>query len=318
MADQDLLIEDDDDKKKPEELEIVETPIQNQSEEDDDQEDDGDSRLSDDHEKDDVRERRRQEKHERNARRKAAIERDKTELNFLRTRNEELERRVMAIERTTVSNQIANVDTKLQETLAEVRAAERIMAKAVEAGNGEDVAKALRIRDEAINKARQLQAAKQNQAVAFKKMTEAPTQPAAPDPEVANLAKDWMSKNKWYNPNSKDETSKIVLAVDQALTDEGYNPATNEYWEELSDRVSKYIPEAKGGSNGSSNKAGGRKGPPVGQSRDSGPGSSRQQVYISPERKQAMIDAGVWDDPVLRQRYLKQYQKWDRDNNTSR
>ena len=31
-----------------------------------------------------------------------------------------------------------------------------------------------------------------------------------------------------------------------------------------------------------------------------------------------MIDAGVWDDPILRQRYLKQYQKWDRDNNASR
>ena len=316
MADKDLLIEDDEDKKPSEELEIVETPIR--SEEDDD-EDSSDTRLSDEHEENnEVRERRRQEKHERNARRKAAIERDKTELNFLRTRNEDLERRMMAIERTTVSNQIANVDSKLQETLAEVRAAERIMAKAVEAGNGEDVAKALRIRDEAINKARQLQAAKQHQAVEFKKMTEAPTENKGPDPEVASLAKDWMSQNSWYNPNSKDETSKIVLAIDQALTDEGYNPATNEYWDELSNRVSKYIPEAKGGRSEGTGSKPGRKGPPVGQARDSGPGSSRQQVYISPERKQAMIDAGVWDDPVLRQRYLKQYQKWDRDNNASR
>ena len=318
MADQDLLVEDDDKKKPDEQLEIVETPIDDHQDDDDDS-DGGDTRLSDDHDdNNDIRERRRKEKQERNSRRKAAIERDKTELNFLRNRNEELERRVMAIERTTVSNQIANVDSKLQETLAEVRAAERIMAKAVEAGNGEDVAKALRIRDEAINKARQLQAAKQQQAVEFKKMTETPAQQPGPDPKVADLAKNWISENPWYDPNHKDETSKIVLAIDQALTDEGYNPATNEYWDELSNRVSRYIPEAKGGRSEGTGSKPGRKGPPVGQSRDSGPGSSRQQVYISPERKQAMIDAGVWDDPILRQRYLKQYQKWDRDNNASR
>jgi hypothetical protein len=37
---------------------------------------------------------------------------------------------------------------------------------------------------------------------------------------------------------------------------------------------------------------------------------------VTPERKQAMIEAGVWDDPVLRQRYLKAYQ--DYDNGTAR
>jgi hypothetical protein len=36
-------------------------------------------------------------------------------------------------------------------------------------------------------------------------------------------------------------------------------------------------------------------------------------VYISPERKDAMQEAGVWDDPVLRNKYLKAYSDYDRE-----
>jgi hypothetical protein len=35
-------------------------------------------------------------------------------------------------------------------------------------------------------------------------------------------------------------------------------------------------------------------------------------VYISAERKEAMIEAGVWDDPVLRNKYLKSYSDYDK------
>jgi hypothetical protein len=36
-------------------------------------------------------------------------------------------------------------------------------------------------------------------------------------------------------------------------------------------------------------------------------------VYISPERKEAMIEAGVWEDPVLRNKYLKSYATYDKE-----
>jgi hypothetical protein len=39
-------------------------------------------------------------------------------------------------------------------------------------------------------------------------------------------------------------------------------------------------------------------------------------VYISPERKQALIDAGVWDNADLRQRYIKRYAEYDRNNSS--
>ena len=188
------------------------------------------------------------------------------------------------------------------------------MGQAVEAGNGEDVAKALRIRDEAMKQVQQLQVMKHRQSQTAQEIQ----QPQGLDPEIASFAQDWVSKNSWYNPNGKSEESKIVLAIDQTLVEEGYNPKSEAYWKELDRRVAIRLPNLKGGSDNDEGSARqGRKGPPVGSSRDHAPASSRQQVYISPERKQAMIDAGVWEDPVLRQRYLKQYAKWDRDNSNN-
>jgi hypothetical protein len=189
------------------------------------------------------------------------------------------------------------------------------MGQAVEAGNGEDVAKALRIRDEAMKQVQQLQVMKHRQS---QTANEIHHQPQGPDPEIASHAQEWVGRNQWYDPKGKTEESKIVLAIDQTLVEEGYNPKSEAYWQELDRRVAKRLPNLKGGSdNDDGNARTGRRGPPVGSTRDHAPSSSRQQVYISPERKQAMIEAGVWEDTVLRQRYLKQYAKWDRDNSNN-
>lgn len=328
MAGDTMLIEDDEEQKggKPQEVEFV--PVESNKEDDrEDDDDHEDARLSEDNEdREELRRKRREEKAERAARRKQAIERDKTELNFLRQRNEALEKRMFSLEKTTVANTIQSIDARIQDTVAEVKAAERIMAKAIEAGNGEDAAKAMRIRDAAMQKVQQLQAHKHQHAQAAQNLhqqaQQVESQPAGPDPEVANFAQRWVSKNSWYNPNGNDEASKIVLAIDQSLVEAGYNPKTEEYWQELDKRVARRLPELKGGGNyddsQEDDRRGQRKGPPIGSSRDNAPSSSRREVYISPERKQAMIDAGVWEDPVLRQRYLKQYAKWDRENNSSR
>ncbi len=321
--------EDDEDQKKgrPQEVEFV--PVETKQGDDHDDEDDDtpeDSRLSEDNEdREELRRKRREEKADRAARRKQAIERDKTELNFLRQRNESLEKRMFQVEKSVVGNTISTIDDRIADTIAEVKAAERIMSQAIEAGNGDDAAKAMRIRDQAMQKVQQLQVHKhqQNQvAQNLHQQSQAPAPQPGPDPEVASFAQDWVSRNSWYDPNAGDEASKIVLAIDQSLVEAGYNPKTEAYWRELDKRVAKRLPDVKGGGNyddhQDDDRRGQRRGPPVGSSRDQAPQSSRREVYISPERKQAMTDAGVWEDPVLRQRYLKQYAKWDRENNSTR
>lgn len=311
---EEMLEEDDEqkDQKEPQYVAVEEDKKAASSDEDDDS-DGEDVRLSEENEdREEVRRRRKAEKEERAARRKAAIERDKTELNFLRLRNEELEKRVMSIEQRTTRSEAASIKERIAEAMAEAQAAERIMAKAVEAGAGEDVTKAMRIRDEAMRKAQQLNYAAQQMAA----QARAAQKPAQMDPEVSIMARKWISDNSWYNPKGQDEESRIVQAIDQALMNEGFNPKTDDYWEELDKRIARRLPERK--QIDDEPKRNGRKGPMIGGSREHAPASTRREVYVSPERKEAMIQAGVWDDPLLRQKYLKQYAKWDRDNQSTR
>jgi hypothetical protein len=311
---EEMLEEDDEqkDQKEPQYVAVEEDKKAASSDEDDDS-DGEDVRLSEENEdREEVRRRRKAEKEDRAARRKAAIERDKTELNFLRLRNEELEKRVMSIEQRTTRSEAASIKERIAEAMAEAQAAERIMAKAVEAGAGEDVTKAMRIRDEAMRKAQQLNYAAQQMAA----QARAAQKPAQMDPEVSIMARKWISDNSWYNPKGQDEESRIVQAIDQALMNEGFNPKTDDYWEELDKRIARRLPERK--QIDDEPKRNGRKGPMIGGSREHAPASTRREVYVSPERKEAMIQAGVWDDPLLRQKYLKQYAKWDRDNQSTR
>lgn len=322
MADkEDILKEDDDD------YVIVETPPKEdpaadkeepaaptqEVDEEDDEEAAADARAKqeeddtdDEDEREAIRERRRQEKRERKERREKAIGRDKTELNFLRQRNDELERRLMAVEGFTQKTAVSTLDNQLQQAIQEAETAERIIAKAVEAGNGEDVTKALKFRDQALARAQNLYAQKQ-----------AAEQPVQRQPEidnaVAHYAKEFIDNNKWYNPQGTDEDSAIVLAIDARLMNEGYDPRTEEYWEELNARVKRRLPEKFEASKPKAE----RKptgAPPVGSGREHAPTTTRREVYISPERKAAMIEAGVWDDPVLRKRYIKRYQEYDAQN----
>lgn len=308
----DVLKEDDGDEKEQyvavEESDQQDTRAAAEHDDDDEQED---SRLdADSDDREEIRRKRREEKAERAQRRKAAMERDKNELNFLRQQNEELMRRVQNVEKFTHSTNVATITARIQDSLEEVRAAEHIIAQAVEAGNGSDVAKAMRIRDEAMTKANQLQMyKKQVESKALQTKPANPSQAPQADNLAVKLAADWVKMNSWYDPQTGDERSKKVLAIDQSLANEGYNPNSLEYWRELDKRV-----EAEGIIRKKSSYGG----PPIGSGRSDGTRASRNEVYISPERKQAMIDAGVWEDPAARQRYLKAYAKWDRDNNSAR
>jgi hypothetical protein len=188
------------------------------------------------------------------------------------------------------------IDGRLNEARNEVRQAEAIIARAIEAGNGDDVATALRLRDEA--KARETQLESVRYQVA-----QAKNQPAAPDPRVSSLAQEWMGANPWYDPKGGNEDSAITNAIDARLVAEGYNPSTVEYWQELTGRLRNRLSTSKAkGEKGKGNdvRSEKKKAPPMGSTREHAPQSTKKEVYVTPERKQAMIEAGYWDDPVKR------------------
>lgn len=267
-------------------------------------------------ERDSIRERRRQEKQDRKQRRDEAIKRDKIELEFLRKRNDDLERRVTVQEQRTHNLDLSAFDGAIAKAAQEAEMADRVIAKAVAAGNGEDVTQAMRYRDQAIAKIQQLNF--QKQQVAQQK-----PQPQQIDDLTLRYAQDFIKENPWYDAQGRDEDSAIVIAIDQALAKDGFNPQTEEYWDELRKRAARRLPErfeADTPRRGSNDRAEPREarqprgGPAVGSGREHAPTSTRKEVYISPERKQALVEAGVWDDPVLRSKYVKRYAEYDRQN----
>ena len=274
------------------------------TDEDTDEEDERTPQTNeDDEEREAIRDRRRKEKVERKDRRDQAIKRDKLELDFLRNRNDDLERRLTVQEQRSHKGDINALDGAIAQANNEASMADRVIAKAVEAGNGQDVTQALKYRDEARQRIQQLNYQKQQTQYA-------PPQQPQIDDRTLHHAQEFIKENPWYDAQGRDEDSAIVLAIDQSLAKDGYDPKTEEYWTELRKRTSRRLPERF-------EKAAGRVsrgGPAVGSGREHAPTSTRKEVYISPERKSALIEAGVWDDPVLRMKYVKRYAEYDRQN----
>ena len=300
----DVLKEDDE---AEDDLVVVEEPPE--PEEDEDEDDERVAQSDDDDSEDEreaIRERRRKEKLERKQRRDEAIKRDKLEMDFLRKRNDDLERRLTAQEQRAFQGDLNALDQQLAQAAKEADMAEKVIAKAVAAGNGDDVTQAMRYRDQALARIQQLQAKKQS--------AQAPQAAPKIDDRTLQHAQEFMRDNPWYDLQGRNEDSKIVIAIDQTLMGEGYDPTSPDYWSELRKRAARRLPERFGQVKEAREPRAPRGGPAVGSGKEHAPTSTRKEVYISPERKQALIEAGVWDDPVLRAKYVKRYAEYDRQN----
>lgn len=305
MADNTFTEKDDD------ELIPVETQPEgddtNAADDADGEEDDGeDSRLaqSDDDHEEEITEGRTRDQIRRKKRReiqKRARDAAQIELQQLRDLVASLSQRVAVTETHAAQSNVNTLEQRLAAAQREVEQAEHFIAKATEAGNGDDVVAAMRIRDQAIAAANQLAAARYQYEQARQQA------PQQVDPNVANYAKQWMDANPWFDVNGRDRDSAVARAIDAELTREGFDPKQRGYWEELTSRISDAI---SGGAEAAPAKPR-KKGPPTGSTREHAPVSTKKEIYVTPERKQAMIEAGVWDDPVKRQSMLRAYQAYD-------
>lgn len=323
--------------KKPE-------PEDDESEDDDDDKPKGDARVG--HEEDEESpeersERRRAERREKKLRQREYRERQQRENQFLLARNEELEKTVSQINGRVTMTEAAAIDNRIEQIKQQVQLAEDVMAKAIDAQDGATHKEAMRIRDDLMQSQRRLEAARQERIQSAQApLRQAPAESAGSpsqgpkiSPRHAELAQEFLSKNPWYDPAAGDEDSAIAQAVDARVRAEGMDPATPAYWAELTKRLKKRLPErfAQRRDTGDAGddddddlddeppRSSGRK-PEVRRDAPTFPaaGRSRQpkqgEVYVSPERKAAMIEHGVWEDPKLRQKMLRRYQQWDQEN----
>jgi len=289
-----------------EELIPVDEPIEADDADDGDEDDGDDDRLaeSEDDSDEDIssgsssnRDRRRKRR-DMQRRAKEAAER---KIMLLERQNAEMMQRLSAVEGYTQNTSAHTLDTRIAQAQREIQQAEMIIAKATEAGNGDDVVAAMRIRDQAMSNAQQLVQTKQQ----FDTQRQQAQQPKV-DPNVVNYAKQWMEANPWYDPSGRDRDSALTKAIDTELAGEGYDPASRDYWEELTARVADAF--------GEGGKKPKRRAPPTGRTREHAPTSTKKEIYVTPERKAAMVEAGVWDDVEKRNRILKAYQAQDRSS----
>lgn len=250
-----------------------------------------------------IRERRRQE---RKHRKEAQREREDTLRRELASRDaiiNELRSKVDVIERRNSGSELAQIENGKREAVKAYGFFKDQIRIAGEAGNHAAVADATEKMIQAQRKHDELtrveQVFKQRQA-----------QPQPLDPRLKNLADEWMNRNKWYDPGAQDQDSEIAMRIDQRLAQEGWDPTTKEYWNELDSRIKKYLPHRMNGSKMESTKP---KSTVSGSGRESSTVASSKGTYkLSAERVSALKEAGLWDDPKKRAEAIKRFRDYDK------
>ena len=212
-------------------------------------------------------------------------------------------------------SEIANVDQAINKARADLQLANTVIKQAVDQNNGAHLAEALDHRDTIRDNLRDLGEAKGYLSTNRRSGGDYVQQQL--DPRHVAHAQQFMIDHDWWDPQGRDQDSVAVLEIDRSLVMEGFDPTQKDYWDELRTRTEAALPDRSDSRTG--DRGGDKSG--NGRSQNRGPqfrtgGRERplkkNEVYISPERKAAMEEAGVWDDPVLRNKYLKSYSDYDK------
>ena len=251
-----------------------------------------------------IRERRRQERHQRKVKQKEREDSLRSELAARDAELAQLRDSVNTIQRRNNSSELAQLQQAKQQISNAYNHFKEQIKVATEAADGATVADAT----EKMMLARQRYSQLENIERAYTQQQQAP---GPLDPRLQQHAEKWMGANKWYDPSGKDEDSAIMLTVDNRMAQEGWNPTTPEYWNELSKRGKKFLPH----------RFNVRTAPPParsvvgGSGRESSAGSGAQKGFrLSPERVQAIKDAGMWNDAEKRAAMIKSFRKFDKEN----
>lgn len=296
------------------EEEHVEVAVEAAEEEDEDpQEPAEDSNEVEEEETEDDREKIREaRREERKLKKELAKQREasaKHKISALEKRNEELARRLAAVENTAASYQFAQIDKAVEDESTRVEYAKMKMLQAAQSGDAAAQVEYLEQLTEAKQRLQQVQHYKKQQLEAAK----APKQnvPNELAEEVQQNATKWLRKNSWFDPQARDTDSKIAKVLDQELAADGWDPADPEYWEELDNRLSARLPHRYTSKGGNTKRSAG----PTASSRVANASSAKPgTITLSRERVNAIKDAGAWDDVEKRNKMIRAYAAYDRAN----
>lgn len=251
------------------------------------------------------------------------------------------------------ADELQRADQALANARAAQEAAENRLAEAVTAGDGEALKVALRARDTAfiaavraenqkalLAKAQPQQQQPQRDPAGDRQQqqrdVEQPEQPQQRVPQaVLRRATEFREDHDWIRASAEgrplDDDSRIAYALDLAVIEDGYDPNTEEYWEELEDRMRTHLPHRfettrraaprRQNGNGHAVTPPAPRGPGSAAPSDRGTNAGKPRgVYMSPGRKNEMMRIGVLDengkvaDSAKLQRYLRKFDEYDREH----
>jgi hypothetical protein len=259
--------------------------------------------------------RRREERKQSKERRKSYIDGLKNELAMTKRAMQEMQQRVEVIDRRSTGAEIAHLENSEREAKMLYERFKDEHSRAVESADGEAATEAQERMLACRQRLAQINNIKQN-------YQRSQSTPPPLDPRLKGHAERWMSENTWFDPATNDNDTRITRTLDDGLAQEGYDPTTQEYWEELDRRISKYLPHRtksrySGTRNGSgsedTHQTGGRS-TVAGSGREtsSNGGGANTGYRLSAERVKALKEAGMWDDPKQRASMIRRYQEQDR------
>ena len=257
-----------------------------------------------------LREQKRLKRHRRKEYHKQVSTEKDVKLTLLERQNQQLLERLSVLERKSHGSDLARLDKAIEDQDSRILFAKQKISEATRTGNGELLTSAQEM---------WFEARRQAEALAnLKKRAVAPQNQRtiqAPDPQLQRHASNWMANNPWYDPNGKDPDSRRALNEDSILAEEGYDPKTAEYWQELDKRLQRVVPhrytedadERPRSRPRSAVTSSGRE-----FASNNGKGNS---FTLSPEQVRAMKDAGMWDDAEKRAKMIRRYALEARNNN---
>jgi hypothetical protein len=239
-------------------------------------------------------------------------------IEVLRRQNQELADQVARLSERTSGAEMARVDKAIEDAQVKVQYAMMKISQATEARDGQAMARA---QQDWYESKRELESLEHGKSLAVKQLSQPPRSNVVPANEtVQEYIRQWTNRNSWFNPQRGDVDSQIVKLIDAEVAKEGYDPASQEYWDELDDRLEERLPHRYTkrdndaeitAANTTTNR---RRSAVTGTGRDNAPTGKPGQYEISAERVRAMKDSGAWEDSVRKKRMIEYYMKHDREN----
>jgi hypothetical protein len=221
-------------------------------------------------------------------------------LTNLQRQNQELMERLAVVERKSYASDLARLDKAMEDEELRLNYATAKMREATDSANGAAFTQAQQMWYESKRKIEAMEQFKHRAVSAGDK------EEGAANPQLVRQANKWMERNSWYDPKGGDEDSQIAKVIDNRLAEEGYDPSSSDYWEELDSRLQKRLPHLYNQRSSESNRSRPRS-VVTGTGRETGRASGGNTFVLEPEQVRAMKDAGLWDDPEKRARMIKRY-----------